>query len=202
MKLKVYVIDLDISPRVKKWGLRIGIPAVVLSFAAMAFAAPLHVWNNGDALHATDLNGNFSSVESLLKPTPFFAWTMVVASTSATETFAPEGQQTITFSQAGFYRITLDTQVIHDGGTASVVEWYIGGSATRLDPYSMEGGGQNVQLTQNAAGQDSRQVESTVLFVSATAGQTLTLKPSLTVTYSSGSFHQAHFMYAVEYLGQ
>ena len=63
MKLKVYVIDLEVPPRVKKWGLRIGIPAVVLTVAGVAFAGPLHTWNQGDTLNASDLNGNFTNLQ-------------------------------------------------------------------------------------------------------------------------------------------
>ena len=63
MKLKIVIVDLEIPPRAKKWGLRIGIPAAVLSVAAVALAAPLHVWSNGDTLQATDLNGNFTALQ-------------------------------------------------------------------------------------------------------------------------------------------
>jgi hypothetical protein len=63
MKLKMVIVDLEIPPRVKKWGLRIGIPALVLSVAAVAFAAPLHTWSTGDTLQASDLNGNFDNLQ-------------------------------------------------------------------------------------------------------------------------------------------
>jgi hypothetical protein len=64
MKLKIVIVDLEIPPRVKKWGLRLGIPVLVLSVAAVALAAPLHTWNTGDVLQATDLNGNFNNLQS------------------------------------------------------------------------------------------------------------------------------------------
>jgi len=38
MKVKVYVIDLEIAPRVKKWALRIGTPIVALFVGGVAFA--------------------------------------------------------------------------------------------------------------------------------------------------------------------
>jgi hypothetical protein len=64
VKINVYVIDFEIPARVKRWGLRIGIPAIVLGAAAVALAGtPLHVWSNGDVLDAGDLNGNFANLQ-------------------------------------------------------------------------------------------------------------------------------------------
>ena len=68
MKLKVVVVDLEIPPRVTRWGLRLGIPALVLSVAAVALAAPLHVWNPNDTLTAAELNGNFSDLQAQVVP--------------------------------------------------------------------------------------------------------------------------------------
>jgi hypothetical protein len=65
MKIKVVVVDLEIPLRVKKWAMRIAIPAVVLTAGAIALAAsPLHVWNSGDNLKSSDLNANFASLQS------------------------------------------------------------------------------------------------------------------------------------------
>jgi hypothetical protein len=64
MKLKVVVVDLELPPRVKRWGIRLGIPIFMLSVAALAYAAPTwKVWNTGDTLQAADLNGNFSILQ-------------------------------------------------------------------------------------------------------------------------------------------
>ena len=65
MKLKVYVIDLQIPAHVKRWTLRIGALLLVLGGAAIAIAAtPLHTWATGDTLQATDLNGNFANLQA------------------------------------------------------------------------------------------------------------------------------------------
>lgn len=64
MKLKVYVIDLEIPIRVKRWALRSAALLLVLGGAAIAVAAgPLHTWATGDTLQATDLNGNFTNLQ-------------------------------------------------------------------------------------------------------------------------------------------
>ena len=64
MKLKIYVIDFEIPARVKAWGIRIGILALLLGSAAVAIAAgPLHVWATGDTLQAADLNGAFKNLD-------------------------------------------------------------------------------------------------------------------------------------------
>ena len=72
MKLKIVVVDFEIPMRVKKWAIRAGIPAVILTVAAVAWAAPLHTWSTGDALNATDLNGNFANLQAQVT-TPEFA---------------------------------------------------------------------------------------------------------------------------------
>jgi hypothetical protein len=65
MRLKVVTIDFHIPRSVRKWGVRLGIPVgVLLSGGAIAWAAGLHAWNQGDTLNASDLNGNFSYLES------------------------------------------------------------------------------------------------------------------------------------------
>jgi hypothetical protein len=65
MKLKVYVVDLEIPPRAKRWALRLGIPALALGIAAVALAAPpVHTWAATDTLTASDLNGNFSALDT------------------------------------------------------------------------------------------------------------------------------------------
>src|SRR5579859_4313451 len=65
MKVKLIIIDLEIPPSVKRWGIRLGIPlAVLIGGSTIAWAAMLHTWNNGDRLNADDLNGNFATLQS------------------------------------------------------------------------------------------------------------------------------------------
>jgi len=64
MKLKVVVVDLEVSPRAKRWALRIGIPlATLVGGATLAWAASVHTWSDGDTLSAADLNANFSALQ-------------------------------------------------------------------------------------------------------------------------------------------
>jgi C1q domain len=99
MKLKVLIVDLEIPPRVKKWGLRIGIPlALLLGGGAVAWAAGLHTWMTGDALQASDLNGNFAQLQNEITttslaprtPSAFHAWLSV-------STSVPTGGATVVF---------------------------------------------------------------------------------------------------------
>jgi hypothetical protein len=94
MKLKIYTIDFEIPPHVKKWALRIGIPAVVLTGAVVALAAPLHVWNQQDTLNAADLNANFASLQSSIPVVT--SWnsytpTVTVSGTDVTATMGTSG---------------------------------------------------------------------------------------------------------------
>jgi hypothetical protein len=65
VKLKIYVVDLELGVRLKKWLLRVGVTVLLLGAAAVALAAgPLHVWSTGDTLQANDLNNNFSNLQN------------------------------------------------------------------------------------------------------------------------------------------
>jgi hypothetical protein len=67
MKLKVVIVDMEFPPRVKKWGLRIGIPvAMLLGGAVVAYAGPnsLITWTDGETLKAADLNSNFATLQN------------------------------------------------------------------------------------------------------------------------------------------
>jgi hypothetical protein len=198
MKLKVVVIDLEVSRRAKKIAAAIAIPVVILGAWAIAYASVPHAFTAGETLAASDLNDDFNSVDQRVAA-PFFSWSLITAAASGVEALAVEGQKTITFAKAGVYRITLNAQTIHDGNTTSQITWYTGGTATRLDSFSLESPGKIMYIQGGAT--DTRQVESTVLFVSATASQTFTVYPGLLVTYSAGTYHEGRFGYAVEYLG-
>jgi hypothetical protein len=64
MKLKVVTVDLGVPPRMKRWGLRLGIPlAVVLGGGTVAYAAGLVTWATGQTLTAADLNNNFGYLQ-------------------------------------------------------------------------------------------------------------------------------------------
>jgi hypothetical protein len=65
MKMKVVVIDLEIPPSFKKWGIRLGLPiALLIGGSTIAWATMLHTWNAGDRLDAADLNGNFATLQA------------------------------------------------------------------------------------------------------------------------------------------
>jgi microcystin-dependent protein len=67
MKLKIVVVDFEIPPHVKRWALRVGIPAVfVVGAGAFAYASVPTTWNTGDPLTAAALNGNFSALDERL----------------------------------------------------------------------------------------------------------------------------------------
>ncbi|HKO93832.1 MAG TPA: hypothetical protein VJU61_21910 [Polyangiaceae bacterium] len=65
MKLKVVVIDLEMPPTLKRWLLR-GAVTLSLAGAALAYAAPAHVWSNGETLTAEHLNAAFADLDTRL----------------------------------------------------------------------------------------------------------------------------------------
>ena len=65
MKIKVYVIDMEIPVRIQKWALGVGVPAAVaLGGGAVAWASGLVTWTSGQTLQAADLNNNFSYLQN------------------------------------------------------------------------------------------------------------------------------------------
>jgi hypothetical protein len=67
MKVRVYVIDLELPRVLKPWALRVGVPALVIAGAlAVAHAAVPKTWTAGEPLKAADLNQNFSKLDERL----------------------------------------------------------------------------------------------------------------------------------------
>jgi hypothetical protein len=63
MKIKIVVIDWEIPPRVKRWALRIAVPAVVVAASAIAYASvPISFIAHGP-LTAADLNADFTNLD-------------------------------------------------------------------------------------------------------------------------------------------
>jgi hypothetical protein len=66
MKIKVYVVDLEIPRRVKRWSLLVGVPLGLL-FGVVAIAyASLTTFKAGDPLSATTMNANFADLNTRL----------------------------------------------------------------------------------------------------------------------------------------
>jgi hypothetical protein len=101
MKLQVVVVDLEVSPQVKRWAIRLGIAGAVLGGATVAYAGNLITWTSGQTLQAADLNANFATVEADIATAQTAA---MAAQTAVTTT-----QTQVTAQQASL--MTLQTQV-------------------------------------------------------------------------------------------
>jgi hypothetical protein len=117
MKGKDSVVGWEISPRARKWGLRIGIPlAVLLGGSAVAWAAGLHTWSTGDTLQAADLNANFAYLQSEITalqaqvhaPSGFHAY-LTQPMTIGSNIIAPVPFDTVEFDLANEYDNTTGT---------------------------------------------------------------------------------------------
>jgi len=63
MKIKIIVVDFEIPPRAKRWALRMGIPAVVLGLAGVAYASLPHTFASGEVLTAANLNADLQNLD-------------------------------------------------------------------------------------------------------------------------------------------
>jgi hypothetical protein len=129
---------------VVRWGMRAGISAAVLLGAgAVAYASVPKTWNSGDSLAATDLNGNFASLDSRIasleaaarSPSAFHAAVTVATS-------IPSGPANVLvfddadFDLGGEYNTKTGTFTAKRAGTyfvqCTVEYWGNTGSATIL----------------------------------------------------------------------
>lgn len=62
MKLKMVVVDLELSARSKRWIAALAM-GLLVSAAAIASATPAHVWMDGNVLTAKDLNDTFKALD-------------------------------------------------------------------------------------------------------------------------------------------
>jgi hypothetical protein len=123
MKLKMVIVDLEIPPRVKKWGLRIGVSVGVLTAGAVALAGtPLHVWNTGDTLQAADLNANFSNLQGQIQAFNNVVSALVTATASGCTVSQQTGSWLTTCVRAsvGNYQLALPASSIVANGNCIV----------------------------------------------------------------------------------
>jgi hypothetical protein len=103
MKLKLVVLDLELSRRAKRILAAGAIAALALGAGAVAYANVSHTWSDGDALTAADLNGNFAALDGRLtaleQPRPRSA---VLAHKTAAQTVAANTGSVVTFGSESF----------------------------------------------------------------------------------------------------
>jgi microcystin-dependent protein len=62
MRMKMVVVDLELSKRAKRIAATVAVPLLVLAGSAVAYAGEVHEWKDGDPLTAVDLNTAFKEV--------------------------------------------------------------------------------------------------------------------------------------------
>jgi hypothetical protein len=105
MKVKVYVIDFEVPPRVKKWALRIGTPLVALFVGGVSFAGLPGGYADGQPLTKAELDANFNYVQSEIATMPIVtAWSAPAALTLVTQSTTPNPLDSQT-TQASWRRV-------------------------------------------------------------------------------------------------
>jgi hypothetical protein len=118
MKLKVYVVETDLSPRAKRLILKTcGFLAAALGSLAIAHAAlPKQMWAANEILTAADLNSNFKAVDDRLTAVEAAQGKQVQVSAEITDT----GTVVRQFSSAGWTlnptRSAVGSYVLSFGG--------------------------------------------------------------------------------------
>jgi hypothetical protein len=63
MKIKLVVLDLELSRRARRLAIVAAIGLLALGIGAVAYASVPHAWSDGETLGAADLNGNFAALD-------------------------------------------------------------------------------------------------------------------------------------------
>lgn len=66
MKIKVVIVDLELSKRAKRVGAAVAVVLLAVGAGAVAYGSVPKIWNDGDTLTATDLNANFAALAAAL----------------------------------------------------------------------------------------------------------------------------------------
>lgn len=95
MKIKLVVIDLELSRRARRFATFGAVGALALSAAAIAYAGVPHTWNDGETLTAADLNSNFAALDSRVAMVT--AWASYTSTVTANGTDVGGSQTTTAF---------------------------------------------------------------------------------------------------------
>jgi hypothetical protein len=127
MKIKVVVVDLEISPRAKRIALRVGLPLLVLGIASAAYGSVPITFSAGSTLHAADLNYNFSALDARITAlenapkAPHFAQAIVAADGTLFERNTNVSANiTVTRTDVGTYHVSWRPADFPNGSTPIV----------------------------------------------------------------------------------
>jgi hypothetical protein len=130
MKLKLVVVDLEISPRAKRIALRIGLPLLVLGVASAAFASVPVTFTAGSTLHAADLNSNFSALDARITALenapkiPHYAQATVQANgTILEQNNNVSGNLSVTKTGTGSYQVTWNPADFPNGAAPLITPY-------------------------------------------------------------------------------
>ncbi len=120
MKLKVYVLDLEISPRTKRRALLMGIPlGILLGAGAIVYAGVPNTFAAGDSLSAMKVNANFSALDTRITAlegapaaAPSYVWSWEDTANNITPTSNKVASITFTPPAAGFALVTAHYGVV------------------------------------------------------------------------------------------
>lgn len=133
MKFRVVIVDLEIPPRVKRWGLRLGIPlAVLLGAGGIAYATGLVTWSSGQTLQASDLNNNFNYLQEEIGTLQSLASTSGnISSAGAVQRQTPSWVSSANHMSTGAYSVSLQSGFF--SGTPDCVASALGGGNYEAD---------------------------------------------------------------------
>jgi hypothetical protein len=135
MKLKVYVLDLEIPARTKRRALLVGIPlGILLGGAGIVYATVPNVFAVGDPLSSAKVNQNFSSLDTRVTAlegapaAPSYVWSWHSPANNISASSAGQiASMTFTPPAAGFALVTAHygTVILNDNGAAAESDCHV-----------------------------------------------------------------------------
>jgi hypothetical protein len=147
MKVKVYVVDFELSTHVKKWALRVGIPIATLLVGGVALAGLPGGYADGSPLTAEALTANFNYVQNEIAAIP------PINDQSAASSFIRIGAMQICWGNAttasnGYASIAFPAQFLDTSYSLSATSSYAGVQAGWAMAGALTTSGASVQYLQ------------------------------------------------------
>lgn len=123
MKMKIVVIDLELSRRTKRLAAAAVVAAIAIGAGAIAYASVPHTWNDGDTLNAADLNANFAALSDRLdRPNIYKEQNANVATSGDGNWIDVPGLNTGSFTVASATTVDIYTEVDVTAGSTGATE--------------------------------------------------------------------------------
>jgi len=137
MKIKIVVVDLELSRRAKRAGAAVAVVLLAVGAGAVAYASVPKTWTDGETLNAADLNANFAALSAALeRPNVYKEQSAGVTTSGDGNWIDVPGLNSGSFTVASATTVDVYAEVdvtAGGGGTQCNLRLLLDGSSTDVD---------------------------------------------------------------------